>query len=180
MRYGWMIVLVVIMIGSGCYPDELTEPVPVNVRWEAEDLPLMIWVDEDCANWEAAIRFGSNSWNGGSAQPLFLSVDVIDTSGLRFGGSGIVLVRHLYGDGNPRTRLLYEDGRLIGATVELPDGFTPVWQFRIAAHELGHVLGIDHSSDPNDVMYPNPDSPAGWTFPEVSGPSESGIGSVPQ
>ena len=67
------------------------------------------------------------------------------------------------GERSGQTNLFWdEDGHLTGGTVTLAtfdlkgQPFGPDDVRVIALHEIGHLLGLDHSRDPGDIMYAQP------------------------
>ena len=87
---------------------------------------------------------------------------------------------------NPDDKLVYVTGRVIlNGADQLDNGFRPgkTWG-KVILHELGHVLGLGHVTDPAQVMHPNlVSSPAAWGSGDLAalrqlGPS-SGCLTVP-
>jgi hypothetical protein len=48
-----------------------------------------------------------------------------------------------------------------------PEAGTPY--FKLALHEIGHTLGLGHTNDPNDIMYPNVDTAVGLSAGDIAG-----------
>ena len=59
---------------------------------------------------------------------------------------------------------------LLNRDASLPVGTSKRASWRgVVLHELGHVVGLDHSANPSDVMYPSIDvGPANWSPAELA------------
>lgn len=117
--------------------------VSVTRGWAREDLPLWVVGHLDAFN---AVDF----WR--QVAPECFAVG-------EFSGSVINILRS--DEPNPHTVISGTVGRIAKATIYLPKNFDEMpshIRFRTLAHELGHVLGLDHDDFPESVMYPRADA----------------------
>ncbi|MEA2517244.1 MAG: hypothetical protein QOG16_1082 [Actinomycetota bacterium] len=75
-------------------------------------------------------------------------------------------------EANPSGRWVYVTGSIfLNGADQLDNGFRPgkTWG-KVVLHELGHVLGLGHVTDPAQVMNPNlVSSPAAWGTGDLTG-----------
>ena len=136
------------------WPDE-TPLIRIRVPTPA-DLPSQ----EARALQQAAVR-GIQGWDGRpfplsirtreSGEPPDITVEW--TRAMEGGQLGRAQVEWTWKDGKVLVRVL----GLLLATHESGDrqmGLTPAQVQLVASHEMGHALGLPHSDDPRDVMFP--------------------------
>jgi hypothetical protein len=148
---------------EGTYLDELlTARNGVNVRWpDRAGEPMRIWVQGSAAaDFDPAfvqlVRDGVSAWDGLGLPFLFTFItdsaraEIVVTWVDRFSEmmSGRTLWQH------------DQHGWIVGGTIELalhqPDG-RPLDGTSVAAiarHEVGHLIGLDHTADETSIMSP--------------------------
>lgn len=134
-------------------------------KWDPTWPPITITLHEDLAgaqwkNFVVALHAAVLFWNGETELPLFAPLEDLGT------GRGVVpvipkaaIVGDTKGEGLASTKLTFNAEGVIESAVIYVDRrkiskLTPDQLERVAAHELGHVLGLDHDESSWSVMHP--------------------------
>lgn len=126
-----------------------------DVAWSKGSLPLWVEISHDVAPWRELIESEIELWN---RQLGFPALRVL-TKPLTSFDRGSVVQIHLTAEPgkNPHTKLWYTDkGEMLLGMIFLSPVNNEFIQRRVIAHELGHLLGLDHDPDlPGSLMYPS-------------------------
>ncbi len=154
-------------VGYLCAEVERTGSMRV-LRWPGETPLIRIWVPEPAhlspararEFQQAAVR-GIQAWDG---HPFPLSIrtrstgdtpDITVSWARSLGGAGIGRARIAWAREGEEIRLTVLGLELATHVPSQPGAeLTPRQLQLVAAHEMGHALGLPHSDDPRDVMYP--------------------------
>ena len=180
-RRGGLFALVVLLLGVGLTAHvRLRNPATgKQLAWPQPSVPLVIQLDgsDDVGDRsdEAAIRLALEDWNGLEGSALRFVEDLDETQRARRDWEDTKLHTVLFDEDGSSGFFLsggivaitsvsyFGDGRIVDADV-LFNGrdhrFTTSGEFgaydvqAVAAHELGHVAGLDHSGWAGSTMYP--------------------------
>jgi hypothetical protein len=150
-------------VGYLCSDLELNERIQLH-RWRAIDGPIVVYIPRpdfespgDATRLQQAAAAGLRAWNG---QPFEIATDL---RGERTAHFAVSWKSSLSGSqiGVARTRWSPATGLQV-VSIELStrspfargSGIDPAQVRLTAAHEMGHALGLPHSPNSRDVMYP--------------------------
>ncbi|XP_037007784.2 neutrophil collagenase [Artibeus jamaicensis] len=165
---------------------------PGNPKWTHNNLTYRIinyTPHLSQADVEAAIKKALKIWSDASPLTFAISRGKADID--------IAFVQRVHGDNSPFDgpdgilAHAFQPGQGIGGDVhfDAEETWTKTYEnynlFLVAAHELGHSLGLSHSSDPGALMYPNYaySEPSTYSLPQddingiqaIYGPSNSPV-----
>ncbi|MGD9209122.1 MAG: matrixin family metalloprotease [Desulfobacteraceae bacterium] len=122
-----------------------------EIIWPKNKIPITYYINSDKQNkdYDTAIKAGANLWNK-EVCPLFREVNDINEA--------TVIVSWGYID----TTTMHSAAHTSHEGQNGPERANVVFNtpsdthaiYLFAAHEFGHVLGLDHDTAPNNIMYP--------------------------
>jgi len=126
-----------------------------DVGWSKHALPLWITIHPDLEPWRPLIEEEADAWN----KRIGVTIFRIATKSLTVNDAGSVIPFRPVWDQSPHTRLFFgKKAQILAGPVYLPH-IERIRNYyvrqRVIAHELGHVLGLNHDTEnPSSLMYP--------------------------
>lgn len=154
--------------------------VPDGTKVETEQSQLTSSLDAQMtrSTWQRAILQAAQTW----ANAANVNIGLVNDGGQPIGTAGLPQGDSRFGDIRVAGLPLGDDA----LAVSIPQSntaagtyageiiintrvqFTPTKLYAVVMHEMGHVLGLDHSADPNSVMFPTIHEPAALTAGDIA------------
>ena len=135
-----------------------------SIAWRKQYLPLLVVTDDPNSSIKSMISRACDIWNKGISDagikigPMFVfSGYTPDASAFERPSPGIIpfkLVRDIAD--RPHTYLIVDQTtrEIRASPILLPIDMTESKLKQVILHELGHAIGLPHSSDISSIMYP--------------------------
>ncbi len=158
--------------------------VPDGTRVETESSQLSTALDAQMARvtWQRMILQAAQTW----ANAANLNIGLVNDGGQPIGVAGAPQGDVRFGDIRVAGLPLGDDALAVSIPpshtttgtyagdiiINTRAQFTPEKLYAVLMHEMGHVLGLDHSTDTNSVMYPTVHTPAVLTAGDIAAITE--------
>ena len=157
-------------------------PDGTQVETEQNQLATALDAQMPRATWQRSILQAAQTW----ANAANLNIGLVADGGQPIGVAGLTQGDARFGDIRVVGLPLGDDalavsippsnvaaGTYVGEIIiNTRIQFTPEKLYAVAMHEMGHVLGLDHSADPNSVMFPTVHEPAVLTAGDITAISD--------
>lgn len=119
--------------------------------WPAGAVPLVLVLEDDAAPWAPVLTEAAERWSSVAGRAVIV-IGGADPGAL---GAVPVTVAGLCDETRPHARLSIGAGGAVHlAAVALPLECPPERRLRIAVHELGHLLLLEHDDAESSALYP--------------------------
>lgn len=149
-----------------------------QIETESSQLQAALDAQMPRAVWQEQILRASQSWAGVAN----VNIGLVADGGQRLGISGATQGDPRFGDIRIAGLPLGDDSLAVSIPpsnsstgtfagdiiINTRSQFTPSKLYAVVMHEMGHVLGIDHSTDPNSVMFPTLHEPSALTAGDIA------------
>lgn len=153
-------------------------PDGTSVETEVSQLQASLDAQMPRATWQKTILQASQAW----ANAANINIGLTTDGGQKLGIAGATQGDTRFGDIRVAGLPLGDDSLAVSIPpsnsstgtyagdiiINTRTQFTPSKLFAVVMHELGHVMGLDHSTDPASVMFPTVHEPAALTAGDIT------------
>ena len=135
-----------------------------EMKWKKDKLPIPYHInfDKDHKDYVDSVVKGADLWNK-EIGPVFKRVDKEDDALVKVTWGAIEVGKHCSAGSTSHTGSAEEGATGAKLVLRNPSDIHAVYRF--AAHEFGHILGLDHDEAKRSIMYPlQPDVTEEMTF----------------
>jgi hypothetical protein len=172
-RHGWLVVILVFSVLTGCAKEKQSSSgwpsFPVSIYTD----PQVVATNANLEDFYAAMEFweagagrklfdykgdwtGSQPFSGSPGHPVGIQANVVlFQSPWPFGANTAGMTTVESSDGAYKGAVVMINPDIPVCTGDCSGEYSRTSEQKLLAHELGHFLGLQHTQDPQDIMYPS-------------------------